>query len=290
MLPVLIWWLVLEVIGLVALPIALKLLRFLPDRGFAFARPVGLLLAAYLFWSLVTVGLLQNTAACIVFALVLVGGLSAFVWAREGKETLTALRERKRVLLVTEVLFFVSLAGFALFRAYNPDIVGTEKPMEFGFLNAILRSRTFPPPDPWLSGYAISYYYFGYVMMAMLTRLSGLLSDVTFNLMGCTLFALAVTGAFSLVYNMVQSYLDGRGEETNGSGEAVSSASIGTGLLGRPWWRSWETWRACSDSFVLGEGDLRPCGGGWTCLIWGRLRPARPGIRKTIGGGGGPRG
>ena len=38
--------------------------------------------------------------------------------------------------------------------------------------------------DLWLSGYGISYYYFGYVMTAMLTRLFGLASDITFNLMG----------------------------------------------------------------------------------------------------------
>ena len=232
MLPVLIWWLVIQAIGLLTLPIALKLLRFLPDRGFGFARQVGLLLTGYLFWILVSLGILQNTLANIIFCLLLVGGVSIFVWAREGKEMLSALRERRRIVVVTEVLFLLSLAGFALFRAYNPDIAGTEKPMEFGFLNAILRSRTFPPRDPWLSGYAISYYYFGYVIMAMLTRLSGLPSDVTFNLTGCTLFALTVTGAFGLVYNMVQAYLEGQGQAESASGDVVSWIGIGTGLLG----------------------------------------------------------
>jgi uncharacterized membrane protein len=45
--------------------------------------------------------------------------------------------------------------------------------MEFAFLNAVGRSATFPPVDPWLSGFAISYYYFGYVMTSVLARLSG---------------------------------------------------------------------------------------------------------------------
>ena len=56
----------------------------------------------------------------------------------------------------------------AFVRAANPEILGTEKPMELAFINAILRSPAFPPHDPWLSGYAISYYYFGYVLVAML--------------------------------------------------------------------------------------------------------------------------
>ena len=232
MLDVLIWWLVLQAIGLLALPITLKLLRFLPNRGFGFARQVGLLLTGYLFWLLVSFGLLQNTTASIVLVLAIVGGLSAYIWSREGKGMLAALRERSRIVIATEIIFLIALASFAVFRAYNPDITATEKPMEFAFINAILRSRTFPPNDPWLSGYSISYYYMGYVLSAMLTRLSGLASDITFNLTGVTLFALTVSGAFSLVSNMVQAYLDRRAEVDGAIKKVVSWVTIPVGILG----------------------------------------------------------
>lgn len=232
MFSVLIWWLLLQVIGVLALPLVLKLCRFLPDRGYGFARQAGLLLSGYLFWILVTLGVLQNTTASIVLVLLLMGAASAFLWAREGREMLAALRERKRLIVATEALFFLSFVAFAVFRAYNPEIAATEKPMEFGFINAILRSRTFPPRDPWLSGYSISYYYFGYVIVAMLTRLSGLASDVTFNLAGITLFALTVNGAFSLVYNLVQAYLERRTQLVQATEKVVSWVSILTGLFG----------------------------------------------------------
>ncbi len=236
MLSLLIWWLILQGIGLLALPIALRLLRFLPDRGYGFARPLGLLLGGYLFWLLTILGLLQNTTAGILFSLLIVGALSVYLWTREGPAMWAALRERRRIVVATEVIFAVALAAFALFRAYNPDIAATEKPMEFGFINAILRSRTFPPSDPWLSGFSISYYYFGYVIAAMLTKLSGLPSDITFNLMGTTLFALTVGGAFSLVYNLVQATLDRRTVLAEAAQkvrrELVSWAGILTGLLG----------------------------------------------------------
>ncbi|NLX44249.1 MAG: hypothetical protein GXY79_12315, partial [Chloroflexi bacterium] len=87
--------------------------------------------------------------------------------------------------------------------AYSPEISGTEKPMEFAFLNGILASAQFPPHDPWLSGYSISYYYLGYVIAALLTRLSALPSEVTFNLMGISLVALTVSGALALVYDLL---------------------------------------------------------------------------------------
>ena len=231
MLDVLGWWLALQVLGLAALPVTLKLLRNLPDRGIGLARQIGLLLAGYLFWLLTSVGLLQNTQACIVFVVLLVGGLSAILWRREGKAMWAALLERRRLLFVSEVLFLVALAVFSLFRAHNPEIAATEKPMEFGFINAILRSHTFPPRDPWLSGYALSYYYFGYVLVAMLTRLTGLSSSVTFNLAGATLFALTVSGTFCLTYNLVQAYLQNRAKVDRAIVRTVSSSAVATGML-----------------------------------------------------------
>ena len=232
MVPLLIWWLVLEVIGVLAMPIALRLFRFLPDRGLGFARQVGILLGGYLFWLLTVLGLFENTTANIVVVFVLVAAFSAWLVVRYRRVMWVAVRERLSLLVITEVLFLVALIGWAVFRAHNPDIAYTEKPMEFGFINAILRSPRFPPQDQWLSGFAISYYYFGYVLVAMLTRLSGLPSDITFNLAGVTLFALTINGAFTLVYNMAQAYLDRRSELVGIVGKVVSRAAVLAGMLG----------------------------------------------------------
>ena len=204
--PVFIWWLMVEVLGLVALPLAFRLFRALPDRGYALSKPLGILLCSYFFWILVSFGFLANKREAIVFVILLGAAISWYFYSsrrREGEEMLAFLCRHRKVVLVSELLFTAAFALWALVRAYNPEIVGTEKPMEFAFLNAILRSERFPPHDPWLSGYGISYYYFGYLMMAFLTRLSGLPSEVTFNLGIALLFALTVSGASSLVYNLI---------------------------------------------------------------------------------------
>ena len=111
-----------------------------------------------------------------------------------------------RLVLAVELLFAGALALWSLLRAYSPELTtaGGEKFMEIMFLNSIGRSEYFPPHDAWLSGYAISYYYFGYIMMAMLTRLAGLPAHLTFNVGLASLFALTCTGAFGLVYNLVK--------------------------------------------------------------------------------------
>ena len=55
--PVLVWVAALLVFGLVAVPYVWLAASSLPDRGFALARPVGLLLVGWLVWLLASVGL-----------------------------------------------------------------------------------------------------------------------------------------------------------------------------------------------------------------------------------------
>jgi len=197
-------------IGLAGWPLAYSLFRFLPDRGFAFARPVGLLLTGYILWLGGTFRLLQNNVGGIIIALALVLVIG-IIWHRQQVKSFQAsslfawLRQEWRYVLTVELLFTLALFAWAFFKSYNPNIetAGGEKWMEIAFINGTLNSDYFPPQDPWLSGFAISYYYFGYVLMALLTRLTGLNPMVAFNLFVPTLFAMTLTGAFGILANLV---------------------------------------------------------------------------------------
>ena len=113
------------------------------------------------------------------------------------------LKSNLPLIITTEILFLLSFAALALLRAANPEALGTEKPMELAFINAILRSPTFPPHDPWLSGYAISYYHFGYIMTAMLAKITATAGSIAFNLMTALIFALSAIGAYGILYNLL---------------------------------------------------------------------------------------
>ena len=54
------WYLAITLIGLTALPVAFRFFPGLPSRGFALARPLGLLLWGFVFWLLTSLGVLQN--------------------------------------------------------------------------------------------------------------------------------------------------------------------------------------------------------------------------------------
>ncbi len=214
MLYLLAWWVLLLLLGLIALPLTTRFLRFLPDRGYAFAKPLALLLWVYPFWLLASFGFLRNSLGALLAVLILFALVSWEVLRGRGADSVGAwLRANWRYALVVEAVFTVAYLGFAYFRAYNPEISGTEKPMEFMFLNSILASDTFPPRDAWLSGYAISYYYLGYVIVAALATLANTPSSYAFNLGLITTYGLAAVGAFGVAYNLVRYAQNGRGQE-----------------------------------------------------------------------------
>ena len=204
MLDALSWFLALEALGLVALPFVFVLFRGLPDRGVTLAKPAALVCFSYVLWILGLTRLVPNTQLTIVILLV-VGAVGAAVLAwRVWPELGDFLRRRWPLFLASEAVFIGLFLLWAGIISGAPEINHTEKPMDFGFLNAVLQSRFFPPEDPWLSGYAISYYYFGHFMMAFLTQLTGVASSVGYNLSVACIPALAGIGAFGLVYNLVR--------------------------------------------------------------------------------------
>ena len=237
MIQILVWWLLMQVLGWLALPTAMRIFRWLPDRGYSFAKALGLLLVSYFLWIGASTNLLYNNLGGILFSIVLLAAISAWFYIRCRATVIpdirTFLREKWKLVVTVEVLFTLALVGWAVLRAYAPFKIepsGGEKFMETAFQNAILRSERFPPLDPWLSGFGISYYYFGYVMLAMLTRLSGAVSGVAFDLYDSLLFALTMIGSFGVVYNLVAFTLKARHKE----GEAVppTGPPLAAGVLG----------------------------------------------------------
>jgi len=199
------WYLLITLIGLLTFPLAYSLLPVLPDRGYTFSRIIGLLLWGYLFWLLASLGILNNNVGGLLFALGILIILS-FLAIRKSNVNVVIdwLKANKRTVIAIEILFLTAFIFMVIVRAANPEIEGTEKPMELAFINSILNSDTFPPHDPWLSGYAISYYYFGYVLVAMLAKLTGVPGNYAFNLGIATIFALSSLGAYGLLYNIIK--------------------------------------------------------------------------------------
>jgi YYY domain-containing protein len=217
MLHFLTWYLTITLLGWLTFPLVYRLFPALADRGYSLARTAGLLIWGYVFWMFTSLGLSQNDTGGILLAALILAGLSTWALFARGRKTdesgqntvngpssiVAWLKANWRLVITVEALFLVAFGMVAIYRAANPELYSAEKPMELAFIDAILRSPTFPPHDPWLSGYAISYYYFGYVMTAMLARLTGIPGSMAHNLMTALIFGLSAVGAYGILYNLL---------------------------------------------------------------------------------------
>jgi YYY domain-containing protein len=169
----------------------------LPEAGRVFGRPLGLLLAAYPLWLLASLGVVRyGHTAVVVSAASLAAGGAALAYgsrrrAREGASD-------RSIRLVGEAVFVVAFAGWLALRSFAPAVWQTEKPMDMAIVNAVNRTASFPPHDPWLAGAHINYYYFGHYLVAFLIRLTGVDPATGFNLALALVAALAASAVFGV--------------------------------------------------------------------------------------------
>ena len=194
---VIVWWLLLEGLGLLALPLTFPLFGPRTAHGYPFAKIAALLVLTYVAWLLgflvplggaLSAALLGLAACSVALALVQRGALGD--WLRGGGW---------RALVRHDALWTAGYLFFVFQRWMAPDIFGAEKYMDFTFLNGLLRAQGMPPPDPWMSGDTINYYYFGYLMFANLMRLAPLPVIVSYNLCVATIGGLAFSQTAAVV-------------------------------------------------------------------------------------------
>jgi len=204
--PVLIWLLLVELLGVITLPLASVVFRNLADCGYILSKTLGILLLTWLTWMAVNLGLTQFSRGAIAVVLILLTACSALVFWRRSEAFVAFWKEHRRLVVINEVLFLLFFTFFLLIRYGNPDlwhpVMGGEKPMDFAYLNAVIRSSVFPPYDPWFAGGYLNYYYFGQIVLATLIKFTGIVPWVAYNLSIPLLASLTAMGAFCVVYNL----------------------------------------------------------------------------------------
>src|SRR5262249_38300930 len=102
----------------------------------------------------------------------------------------------------SETVFAVGFVLLAWIRSYNSGVWGTEKFMDVAFLSSLVRTQHLPPPDPWLSGEPINYYYFGHFLLASVAKVLGTQPGTAFNVGIAVIFGLVATAIFGVATNL----------------------------------------------------------------------------------------
>jgi YYY domain-containing protein len=141
-------------------------------EAWAGGRIAGLVLVALPAWWAGVMGLREWRslgAAVLVVATVTGGGV---LWKR---------KQWRRV-LIGEAIFLAITALIIFIRLDHPQISLTEKPMDLGIFASLLRAEGFPPPDMWLAGEALPYYYWGALLWTVPLWVSHLPLEFGYNL------------------------------------------------------------------------------------------------------------
>lgn len=192
------WWLIFFIFGLFFLPLTFSIFSDFFDRGYIFSKIIGVIIVSYLLFVFGIIHLFKFTNIISVFLLFLSGLFNYIFYFFFKKQTIKNLFGKWKIFLLEELFFLLSLFFWSSIRSFQPDIHGLEKFMDFGFINSILRTDYFPPKDMWFPPFSINYYYFGHLTTAVLTKISGIPSQITYNLMLSTIFALCFSMSFSI--------------------------------------------------------------------------------------------
>ncbi len=225
-LAVIVWWALMVLAGWIAWPLLFVALPTLPDRAYPAAKITAWLIVAWVAWAGGTLNLHTWSRGGLALILLALAALSlAVVWRRRG-QLAAYVCTNWSFLLAMEALTLALFLAFVGVRLSNPDLwhgsFGGEKPMDFAYFNAVLRSTVFPPLDPWFSGGYINYYYFGYVIVGAPVKLLGIAPSVAYNLIIPALFAMTGIGVFSIAYNWVRARSVRPGQIEGATGQNAS--------------------------------------------------------------------
>ncbi len=228
----LVWYLVISMLGWIVYPILRIAMSGLPDRGYPLAKIAGMLLLSWGVWLVASLGgVFERSTITLVFGVLVICSALAAFWQRNN--FLKDIRERKSYFLRVEGIGLVFFIFFTLIRIGNPDLwhpaFGGEKPMDFAYFNAVLKSTIFPPYNPWFSGGYINYYYYGFVLVGVPTKWLGIVPSIAYNLILPTMFATFALGAFSAGWNIAAYFR----KENTSDNEKEAANSI---PFGKPMW------------------------------------------------------
>ena len=203
---VILWYGSVFLLGILVYPLLRYLLPGLSEAGYPLAKTFGMLLLSYLVWLAGSVGIpfLRGTILAVI---ILMAGAGIYLAYKDRDALLQKWEESKQYFIRVELLALGLFILALLIRYGNPDLwhpwKGGERPMDFSYFNAVIKSTTFPPYDPWFAGGYINYYYFGFVFVGVLTKFLGIMPSLAYNLILPTLFMMIGLGGFTIAWNLL---------------------------------------------------------------------------------------
>lgn len=171
-----------------------------------FGKTLSIIIPGFLMWA---TGCLLNIPFNRVMCLVSIFIYMAFniIFAKKQHITSDELKNDLKNCIKYEAIFFGVFLFWTYLIGFNPAAYGTEKFMDYAFLQKMLTTTKLPPDDVWFAGKSINYYYGGQYYAAFIAKLIGGAAgkaEYAYNMMRALIPALMFTGVYEIVEQLLK--------------------------------------------------------------------------------------
>jgi uncharacterized membrane protein len=199
MVELIVWYLVLLTFSISFYYLISLVLNKFVDKGYAFSKVVFIVFTSYIYWVLKHFSLSELAITATISLLYITIFAVSF-----KRGLLNLVKNNKKQIIYTELVFLIAYLAYTLFRAINPRIEGVEKLMDIAIVNSLAKSNSFPPKDVWFSSKTINYYYFGHLAPSWSIELFKFRFEYFYNTYLATIFALSFTAGFSIANTLTK--------------------------------------------------------------------------------------
>ncbi len=179
------------------------------------SKPLGLILFAYPIWLLASFRILNFNPDFVVriffiITVIIISAIFVVHIFRKSTYNKNFFKNHKKTILtifLIEILSFFVYWVYLYIKSFNPRIEGTEKFMDLHLLMSAGKTDFFPFFDGWWSEKPVNYYYYGFYLFAVLTKISGVPYSIAYNLSLGIIFVQTLVIAAAIAFHLTRNYI-----------------------------------------------------------------------------------
>lgn len=190
----------------VSMPISRMLFKNC-DSLLPFGKILGIIIPGFIMWTiciLLDVPFSRTNALLVIVLYAVINSIIAY----KQKITLEDWRSGLVACFKFEIAFFFVFLFWVYLIGFNPAAYGTEKFMDYAFMQKMVTTTKLPPDDVWFAGKIINYYYGGqyYAAFVAKTMIGGISkTEYSYNMMRALIPALMFAGVYGIADEMIKS-------------------------------------------------------------------------------------
>jgi uncharacterized membrane protein len=210
-----VFYLVFTLFGLVGFLVLRLVIKRHQTLLYFVSKPFGLILFAYPIWLLASFRILNfnpdfHVRIFFIITVVITSAIFARHIFRKSTHNKNFFKNNKKTIftmLLIEILSFLVYWIYLYIKSFNPRIEGTEKFMDLHLLMSAGKTDFFPFFDGWWSEKPVNYYYYGFYLFAVLTKISGVPYSIAYNLSLGIIFVQTLVIAAAIAFHFTRNYV-----------------------------------------------------------------------------------